>query len=189
MNSVSRDGPADEELLERARSGEDRAFGMLVDRYEGVVAATAIGMLGPGDDAEDVGQETFIRFHRSMDRFRGESSIATYLTRITINLCLTALKRRKRWTQRFKATDKGLEFVAGGNDPERDLERHERAEWVRTAINSLSLPHKAVVVLRLIDGYSTHETAQILRVPQGTVMSRLARAMDQLESQLKETDG
>jgi RNA polymerase sigma-70 factor (ECF subfamily) len=188
VNYASQGAPADEELLERARRGEDRAFALLVDRYQGIVAATAIGMLGPGDDAEDVGQETFIRFHRSMDRFRGESSIATYLTRIAINLSLTALKRRKRWTERFKASERGLDFVADENDPVRDLERQRRAEWVRVAIQTLSLKHRAVVVLRLIDGYSTRETAQILNVPQGTVMSRLARAMDCLESQLKELE-
>lgn len=188
MNYASQGAPADEELLERACRGEDRAFALLVDRYQGIVAATAIGMLGPGDDAEDVGQETFIRFHRSMDRFRGESSIATYLTRIAINLSLTTLKRRKRWSERFKASERGLDNVAGENDPERDLERQRRAEWVQRAIQTLSLKHRTVVVLRLIDGYSTRETAQILNVPQGTVMSRLARAMDSLESELKEME-
>ncbi|MDH3297744.1 MAG: sigma-70 family RNA polymerase sigma factor [Gemmatimonadota bacterium] len=188
MNYASRDAPADEEILERARSGEDRAFAILVERYEGIVAATAIGMLGPGDDAEDVGQETFIRFHRSMDRFRGESSIATYLTRIAINLSLTALKRRRKWSERFKGSERRLEYAIDGQNPAHDLERDERVARVRAAIEALSLPHRTVVVLRLIDGYSTRETAEILQVPQGTVMSRLARAMDQLESLLKEMD-
>jgi len=188
VNYASQGEPADEELLEGARRGEDRAFALLVDRYQGIVAATAIGMLGPGDDAEDVGQETFIRFHRSLDRFRGESSIATYVTRIAINLSLTALKRRKRWTERFKASERGLDFVADENDPQRDLEQRQRIEWVRTAIETLSPKHRTVVVLRLIDGYSTRETARILKVPQGTVMSRLARAMGFLESQLKEME-
>ena len=102
------EAPPDEELLERARGGDDRAFRVLVDRYQGVVAATVTGMLGLGDDAEDVGQETFIRFHRSLDRFRGESSVATSLTRIAINLSLTALKRRRRWTERFKASERAF---------------------------------------------------------------------------------
>lgn len=182
------EAPADEELLERARGGDDRAFGMLVDRYQGIVAATVTGMLGLGDDAEDVGQETFIRFHRSLDRFRGESSIATYLTRIAINLSLTALKRRRRWAERFKAPARVAERVSDGFDPESDRERRRRTEWVWAAIDALSSQHRAVVVLRMIDGYSTRETAEILSVPHGTVMSRLARAMGRLESQLKETE-
>ncbi len=73
------------ELLRRAREGDDRAFRELVHRYEDRVAATIIGMLGPGPDAEDVGQETFIRLYRSLDGFRGDSSLATYVTRIAIN--------------------------------------------------------------------------------------------------------
>ncbi len=182
------EAPPDEELLERARGGDDRAFRVLVDRYQGVVAATVTGMLGLGDDAEDVGQETFIRFHRSLDRFRGESSVATYLTRIAINLSLTALKRRRRWTERFKAPARAAERVSDGFDPERDRERQRQTDWVRAAIAALSPQHRAVVVLRMIEGYSTRETAEILSVPQGTVMSRLARAMGRLESQLKETD-
>ncbi len=179
---------ADEELLVRARRGDDRAFGILVDRYQGIVAATVTGMLGSGDDAEDVGQETFIRFHRSLDRFRGDSSVATYLTRIAINLSLTALKRRRRWTERFKAPARAAERVSDGFDPETDRESRRRTEWVWAAIDTLSPQHRAVIVLRMIDGYSTRETAEIMSVPEGTVMSRLARAMGRLESQLKETD-
>lgn len=183
------DTAPDEELLERSRGGEDRAFGILVGRYEGIVAATAVGMLGSGDDAEDVGQETFIRFHRSLDRFRGESSVATYLTRIAINLSLTALKKRRRWTERFKASVLAAESVSDDFDPERDRERGLETDRVWRAIETLSPQHRTVVVLRMIDGYSTREAADILDVPQGTVMSRLARAMGRLESQLKETDG
>src|SRR4029078_7253700 len=95
----------DDELLIRARKGDERAFAALVERYEGAVAATAIGMLGPGGDADDVGQETFIRFHRSLDRFRGESSLKTYLVHIAMNLSLNALKRRRRSLLRFVSSD------------------------------------------------------------------------------------
>ena len=76
---------SEDKLLERARQGDERAFRQLVERYEGLVAATVIGMLGPGPDAEDVGQETFIRFNRALKSFRGDSSVGTYLTRIAIN--------------------------------------------------------------------------------------------------------
>src|SRR5690242_12920636 len=95
------DPATDAELIDRARSGDDRAFGVLVDRYERAVAATVIGMLGPGDDAEDVGQETFIRFHRALGSFRGDSSLKTYLVHIAMNLSLNALQRRRRSVLRF----------------------------------------------------------------------------------------
>lgn len=187
MNDSSRAAPTDEELLERARAGEDRAFGLLVARYEGVVAATVIGMLGPGDEAEDVGQETFIRFHRAMQKFRGDSSLATYLTRIAINLSLTAIRRRRRWSDRFKGSAEAAARVSSLADPEAELNRNLRSEWLWGGIEKLGPEHRAAVVLRMIDGYSTRETSDILSVPEGTVMSRLARAMERLESHLRET--
>ena len=99
------DSPADAELIARAREGDDRSFQTLVERYEGAVAATAIGMLGDGDDADDVGQETFIRFHRALASFRGESSLKTYLVHIAMNLSLNALRRRRRLLARSKLAD------------------------------------------------------------------------------------
>jgi RNA polymerase sigma-70 factor (ECF subfamily) len=177
--------PTDEELLEGARRGDDSAFRQLVERYEGQVAATVIGMLGTGEEAEDAGQETFIRFYRSLDRFRGDSSIATYLTRIAINQSLDAIKRRQRWTKRFVSRDEEevmlTELV---HDATEEIGARERAELVRGAIQTLKADHRSVVVLRMIEGYSTRETAEILGLPVGTVTSRLSRALDKLEAVL-----
>ena len=179
---------SDGDLIDRARAGDERAFHDLVERYEPQVAATVVGMLGPGDEAEDVGQETFIRLYRSLERFRGESSLGTYVTRIAINLSLTALKRRKRWTSRFVSQDdREREFPEASWDPRGEMDREETARAVRTAVEQLAPNHRAVVVLRMIDGYSTRETAEILGIPAGTVMSRLARAMDRLENEMKES--
>lgn len=182
---------SDNELIGRARAGDERAFHDLVERYEPQVAATVVGMLGPGDEAEDVGQETFVRLYRSLERFRGESSLGTYVTRIAINLSLTALKRRKRWRSRFVSQDhREGEFPEASWDPRGELDSEETARTVRAAVERLAPNHRAVVVLRMIDGYSTRETAEILGIPAGTVMSRLARAMDRLENEMKEsTDG
>ena len=175
-------------LIERAREGDERAFRALVERHESRVASTVIGMLGPGDEAEDVGQETFIRFYRSLDRFRGDSSIATYLTRIAINLSLTALKKRKRLRSRFVSRDGAARTDAEDAwDPREDIERQDARRRVRAAVDRLSADHRAVVVLRMIEGYSTRETAEILEIPVGTVMSRLARAMERLERDMKES--
>lgn len=160
---------------------------MIVERYEPRVAATVVGMLGPGDEAEDVGQETFIRLYRSLDRFRGDASLGTYVTRIAINRSLTALRRRSRWTSRFLRKDDGeREVPDGAGDLRTEVDREDEARRVRRAIDRLSADHRAVVVLRMIDGYSTKETSAILDVPAGTVMSRLARAMERLERELGE---
>jgi len=197
--------PSDEQLLVRARAGDERAFAAIVDRYEARVAATVVGMLGPGDESEDVGQETFIRLYRYLDRYRGEAALGTYLTRIAMNLSLTALRKRKRWFSRFVSVESapggaaegrepvgpGLEMIAVDSEqgPLGLLERAERKDRVHRALADLNPDHRAVVVLRWMDGLSTKETAMALGVPEGTVMSRLSRAMDRLAVTLKEGNG
>jgi RNA polymerase sigma-70 factor, ECF subfamily len=177
--------PTDDELLDGTRRGDERAFRRLVERYEGKVAATVVRMLGNGADVDDAGQETFIRFYRSIDKFRGEASIGTYLTRIAINQSLKVLKRRQTWSERFFSrdrddTDSFEPSVEGGEA----LDERERARLVHDALQHLVPEQRAVVVLRILEGYSTRETAQMLGVPQGTVMSRLSRALEKLEQML-----
>ncbi|MBU1637899.1 RNA polymerase sigma factor [bacterium] len=172
----------DQKLIEAARVGDHSAFRILVERYESIIAATAIGMLGQGADAEDVGQETFIRFFNSLDHFRGDAELKTYLTRIAINLSLDALRKRKRnrfwfWSDEQDENRLPVELSI---DTSNDIDVTERKEWVRRAISTLDEKHRAVVVLRMIQGYSTKETADILNIPVGTVLSRLSRAQDKL---------
>jgi len=194
MQSPDRTSPADSPgtstryddttLLERARQGDEEAFRCLVERYEGAVAATVIGMLGPGGDADDVGQEVFVRFYRALHRFRGDSSLKTYLTRIAINLSLNEIKRRRRWLERFRSRDRGpdeMPWPEPAISGERTLAASEVQAAVHAAIAQLRPEHRSVVVLRMIQGHSTRETAEILDLPQGTVMSRLARALHTLE--------
>jgi len=180
------DETSDVELIARARAGDDRAFGALVERHQGAVAATVIGMLGRGDDADDVGQETFIRFHRALDRFRGESSLKTYLVHIAMNLSLNALKRRRRTLLRFVSRDEhDVDLPEPRVGPDGDVDANELQVVVQRAVARLGEKHRAVVVLRLFQDCSTRETAQILGVPEGTVLSRLSRAMKDLEAQLE----
>ena len=184
--------PTDAELIARARSGDDGAFAMLVDRYERAVASTVVGMLGPGDDADDIGQETFVRFHRALGSFRGESSLKTYLVHIAMNLSLNALKRRRRSALRFVSRDSEsddgdplVDLPEPRVGPDADVDTKEIQLLVRAAVRRLGEKHRAVVVLRLFHDYSTKETAEVLGVPEGTVLSRLSRAMKELESMLR----
>ncbi len=196
---------SDEVLLAGARAGDERAFAAIVDRYEARVAATVVGMLGPGDEAEDVGQETFIRLYRSLGRYRGDATLGTYLTRIAMNLCLTALRKRKRWYSRFVSVESmpggppdgrsrvgpALEMMAVDPDegPLIRLEREARRDRVQRALAELNPDHRSVIVLRWMDGLNTKEAAAVLGIPEGTVMSRLSRAMDRLAVTLKEDEG
>ena len=178
------EAPSDRELIERIVRGEKRAYRTIVERYEPAVAATVRGMLGSGADADDVGQEVFIRFYRSIEKFRGDAALKTYLTRIAINLSLNALKRRKRGATRF--VDESVEELRlQGSDGRDDHDVAERQRLVHHALARLDEKHRAVVLLRMIEGYSTAETAEILEMPQGTVLSRLSRGMKKMEEILR----
>lgn len=173
----------DDELLDLARHGDQKAFRQIVERYEGQVAATVIGMLGRTPEADDVGQETFIRLYKALHKFRGDAALGTYITRIAINQSLKAIKRRQSWTQRFFSRDDemfGEEAVA----EVASFEEEERADLVRASLDKLRPDHRAVVVLRMMEGYSTRETAEMLNIAEGTVMSRLSRALKKLETVL-----
>lgn len=170
---------SEQELVKKAQKGDKNAFKELVKQNERRVAATVIGMLGNCPETDDVGQETFIRFYQSLGKFRGESSVGTYLTRIAINLSLNELKRRKRRDTHFFS--RGEEKMENAPDKNDLKNKKELKEIVHMGIEQLDPKYRAVVVLRLIEGYSTKETAQILRLPVGTVLSRLARAQKKLK--------
>ncbi|HEX7071985.1 MAG TPA: sigma-70 family RNA polymerase sigma factor [Rhodothermales bacterium] len=178
--------PTDDLLLERARQGDQQACRLLVERYEGVVAATVIGMLGRGADADDVGQETFVRFFRSLNQFRGDASLKTYLTRIAMNQSLRALKKRQRWRLRFFSTEDDETETLARMPDSRDVQgEREQREFVQSALQTLPAAQRSVVVLRMLEGFDTNETAEMLGIPPGTVMSRLARALEKLEDELR----
>jgi RNA polymerase sigma-70 factor (ECF subfamily) len=177
----------DQELIAAARDGDDGAFKELVMRYEPVVAATVIGMLRNSPEAEDVGQETFIRFYKALGTFRGEASVKTYITRIAMNQAINELRRRKRRRTVFSNTPAD----EMGNIPDARSAQPEGPdrELVEQAIQKLDDEFRSVVVLRLIDGYSTAETAEILNIPVGTVLSRLSRAQDRIKGFLRPIAG
>ena len=141
-------------------------------------------MLGSGQEAEDVGQETFIRFYKSLGNFKGEAALGTYLTRICINLCLDALKKRKRnkrWLGVF-ARERDVSDVS-----EHDLhDKRRRESRVQQVLLKLGSKHRALIVLRYYHGYSLGEIAGVLKVPEGTVFSRLSRAHGKLKQLLAE---
>ncbi|MBX2819587.1 MAG: RNA polymerase sigma factor [Rhodothermaceae bacterium] len=167
----------DEELIQQVRSGHLDAYRYLVERYQGRVATTVKAMLGETNEAEDVGQETFIRFYKSIHSFRGDSSVSTYLHRIAVNLSLNELKRRKRFLSRFERQDDHHTVASASRDK---LEELENKQLIQQALLNLKPDFRAVVVLRYIEGYSTKETAELLNIPLGTVLSRLSRAQNKL---------
>jgi RNA polymerase sigma-70 factor (ECF subfamily) len=168
----------EKKLLDDARDGNREALKKIIMNYQSKIDATVTGMLGLTPEVEDIGQETFIRFFRSLDKFREDSSIGTYLIRIAINLSLNELKRRKR--QKILFHLKQEEKINNNPDGKVTENRKEAYEIVHRGLQKLPYKFRSVLVLRLIDGYTTRETSEILNLPQGTVLSRLARGQEKL---------
>jgi RNA polymerase sigma-70 factor (ECF subfamily) len=175
---------AEQTLVDRARSGDHDAFRVLVERYQDLVTATVTGMLGPGPEAEDVSQNVFIRFYEALHQYRGDGGVAPYLTRIAVNLSLNALDRKKRHDNRLRSRDATDRLPEPTVDGVYDAQAFDHQELVQRALQQLSDKHRTVIVLRVINGYSTKETADLLDVPLGTVLSRLHRAQENLKSLL-----
>lgn len=136
-------------------------------------------MLGNSPEVEDVGQEIFIRFYKALNKFRQDSSIGTYITRIAINVCINEINKSKKMHKRF-LRDNNEEIM--NNVPETTSElRYEDKKMINDALQKLKPDHRSVIVLRIMEGYSTDETAKILKIPVGTVLSRLARAQEKLK--------
>ena len=171
----------DEEIIQEIKKGNDSVYRELVLRYQSMIASTIFGMLGKCAEVEDVGQEVFIRFYKAIHNFRGDSSVGTYLTRIAINLSLNEIKRRKR-KQAIFANDEISDLAEQTAESKPDLASEK--EVIDKAIQALAPKFRSVLVLRMIDGYSTKEVAQILKIPLGTVLSRLARAQKKMKELL-----
>ena len=169
----------DQQLVSDVLNGDKQAFAKIIQRHQQLVATTAMGMLGDVNDAEEIGQQTFIRLYKALSKFEQRSKLSTYINRICINLCLNQLKRRRR--DREKRVDLDYQKVIAYG-LERDFEQRDS---LHKALGQLRPKERSIIVLRLLEGYSTKETAEILAIAEGTVLSRLKRAKDRLKEILK----
>jgi RNA polymerase sigma-70 factor (ECF subfamily) len=166
-------------LIRLAKKGDTKAFRELVEQHQQQVRATVFGMLGNCPEAEEVSQEVFIRFYKKINQFEGNAALSTYLTRIAINLSLNEIKRkqrRRKWLSSSRTED--LPQIA---DASTNPNRYDNQEAIYKMLNLLEPDFRSVIVLRLIDGFSLKETAEILNLPQGTIASRLSRAQKKLK--------
>ena len=179
---------SDWDLVRESRRGDPEAFRELFDRYHRQVLGLAVGMMGNADDAQDVVQETFIRAHRNLAGFLGESSFYTWLYRIAINVAIDARRRQARRaevTQIEPAEDEVADH-ATGRDPSAAFAHKEIGARIFQGIAELTPEHKAAIILREIEGLSYEEISKVMRVSKGTVMSRLHYARKKLQAKLKD---
>ena len=169
----------DKHIVAQARRGELSAFEELVTRYEKRVYAIALRSSGSPEDAADITQEVFLRAWRSMKDFRGDSGFATWLFRITMNICVDHARHRQAQPQTTTLTtedDEERPIQDTAPTPEEQLDNRELGRELAAALDEVSDEHRRIVLLRDVSGMSYTEIAEILEVSEGTVKSRLSRA-------------
>jgi RNA polymerase sigma-70 factor (ECF subfamily) len=169
----------DGELVARARGGDDGAFGELVRRHELNVRRLATGLLGDPVEAEDAAQEVFLKAYEHMGSFRGDASFSTWIHRIAVNHCRDMLRRRARrpwlsWDGLVEAL--GREPVSPAARPDQATGRAEAGDVLQRLLRDLPAQHRAVLLLRELNGLSYHEIADVLHISLDAVKARLRRA-------------
>ncbi len=180
------------DFLQRLRAGEEAAWGELHREHYAKLWSSVQRILNNPTLADDVVQEAFIKAHRDIKRFAGQSQLSTWLYRIAVNQSLDTIRKKQR-TERWlsflapTADAEGQPTVPEGSVPavaSLGLENAELRDVIFEAMGELSAEHRAVVQLRLVDEMSLEETAQLLRCRPGTVNSRLHYACEHLRRKL-----
>ena len=183
---------SDEQIVERALTGDAEAFGEIVQRWERRIFALAFGMLGREEDARDATQETFLAAFRNLRAFRGEAKVSSWLHRIAVNQCITRQRRakvRKESGLEEEEEKHAASFSAPIHySPALVVEGRERSAAVRRAVNSLPLDLRQVIVMKEFEELTFREMADALDIPLSTVKSRLYTALRQLQLRLQKYD-
>ncbi|MBI3184334.1 MAG: sigma-70 family RNA polymerase sigma factor [Myxococcales bacterium] len=184
-------------LVKRARSGDQRAFKLLLERYQRKVYSVALGMVRDKEEALDIAQEAFVKVYKYLDHFKGDSSFYTWLYRITVNICIDVLRRKAAARGDPVEYDDSLKVDSAeanigalgtklGTNPQKSALRKELAQKIQEALEQIPEKHRAILLLREIEGMSYEELARTLEIPKGTVMSRLFHARAKMQKILSE---
>ncbi len=179
----------EKELISLLKKGDRDAFNELVARYQSKVINISYNLLSDSEDALDASQEVFIKIYRNISTFRESSSLSTWIYRITVNICRDTLRKRQRTADTVSITgedDETQDIPDTGSSPELMTEHTELQLAVRRAIAELSEEYKTVLTLCDIEGMSYDDISAILRIPTGTVKSRLNRARAALRKKISE---
>jgi RNA polymerase sigma-70 factor (ECF subfamily) len=181
-------------LVARCRQGDPEAFARLVALHEHMVFNLALRLTGDPEDARDVSQDVFLQVYRMLARFEGRSTLKTWIYRIVVNQCHN---RQRWWRRRRRDRSRPLEDLtpqdearlsdeSGEKSPYDELRRREQRREVQAALLDLSFEHRAVLLLREVEGLSVEQVAESLGLAEGTVKSRLSRAREALRRKVLE---
>jgi RNA polymerase sigma-70 factor (ECF subfamily) len=190
----AKEAEEDRALIARAQAGDTGAFRQLVERHQRRAFAIALGLVRDENDARELVQDAFLRVFKSLGNFQGSSSFFTWLYRIITNLSIDLIRKPGRQTvdldeARLESEDSheiDLPFVSRfeGADPVELVRRREIGARLQTALDALPAYHRAVIVMREIEGLSYEEMAEAMGVSKGTIMSRLFHARQKLQRAL-----
>jgi RNA polymerase sigma-70 factor, ECF subfamily len=181
----------DHRLIADCLSGQTLAFGELIRRYQDRLFNTVFRLVGVIEDAQDIVQETFLNAYKSLENFKGDAEFFTWLYRIAWNTAIS-LKRKQRVALSIHGGRNGQAGIdpldASETNPGHALEKAEQDRRIQEALNRLSPEHRAVLVLKEMEGQKYEVIAEILGVPVGTIRSRLHRARMELREILEQDE-
>ncbi|HLI81165.1 MAG TPA: sigma-70 family RNA polymerase sigma factor [Candidatus Binataceae bacterium] len=188
LRTKSRQNGDEAELIAKAREGDRDSFTVLVERYERRVVGVALAVVHNQDDALELAQETFVRAFENLKNFESRSSFSTWLYRIAANLSIDFWRREGRYNvlRGEDAENELRRLPSAQGDSYRAASQNELGERLKDALEQLTPEHRAVVLLREVEGLSYDEISDVLQCPRGTVMSRLHYARNRLRSILKD---
>ena len=181
----------DQVLVARVQNGEKGAFDLLVRKYQHKVAKLISRYLSDRAEVEDITQEVFIKAYRGLGAFRGDSAFYTWLYRIAVNTAKNYLESQGRRPPSADIEIEGAELLEGVNGlrdlgtPERNLLTDEIADTVNRVIGGLPADLRMAITLRDLDGLSYEEIAHVMECPIGTVRSRIFRAREAIDKELR----
>jgi RNA polymerase sigma-70 factor, ECF subfamily len=183
----------DHQLIAECLRGDPLAFGVLVRHYQDRLFNTVYRMVGNAEDAQDVVQEAFLNAYQSLEGFKGDSLFFTWLYRIAVNTAIS-FKRKQRVSLSLnpgRNGEPGIDpaDVSQASRPGHSLEQAEQEHRIQQALNRLSTEHRAVLIMKDMEGQKYEAMAEILQVPIGTIRSRLHRARLELRELLEQDEG
>lgn len=181
----------DEELVEKVKKGDADVYEKIIQKYQSKVFGLIYNMTKNQNEIEDLAQEVFIKIYKNLGKFKGESSLYTWIYKITVNLCLDEMKKRKNviyLDEKIEVDDGEVnrELPSEDKSQEKLYEEKELQEKLHNCINKLPEKQRVMIVLRDIKGFSYEEISKITDVKLGTVKSQINRARLKLKELLDE---
>ncbi len=175
----------DKVLIDRFLEGDESAFNALFEKYKRKIYLTAYRLLGNHEDAKDITQETLIKIYKELKNFRNESSLYTWIYRITTNLSLNLLKQKKlRSFFDFEDVDEWL-FKDERQSPELSFRENELSNKIQEALKKLPEKQRTVFTLRYYDELTYEEISEILGTSVGALKANYFHAVNKLQKELK----